>query len=535
MKGIQLPKSLSSLVTTYEASLFDEFLQSNQRSFEITAVGAVNGLRKCLLPEIKAVLGNDVDLQVQGSFKKGTFWRGSDIDALIDTGEREVTREEQKELTERLSKHQALSRVGLGCVAIHFTFLCVDIDLVFSNLVDKGKQPPVSKKEMEMMENLTIRLAALALKVAVNEGQRRRVANFLLEKMARCTYSFPRNNFKNAFELFVAVSQAIVNTNGEVLLSSPIHSNNNSAKTLSQETLIAAAKRLSQLLHVFCLSRFFLEGGPSKRGLHNQEQIEQWLRQIEGTGSLPQVPGWLFGISLPYDSPEQLSCREGQRFSQTLPPLPPAPTQKEIEEKFLNVCNSRSFEIFLDSPIGKYSLLPRRKQSKGTTPSSLTQDFESLMEQLWELSSLGSEVASRMLLTRMTWLEGEMRFIEGDVSQAIEIWAKSLLLSRADGDPFSGHISPAWGASVREVFERDRNNPNGAVVFCYWLLLPLQAWGEAELLLEPFLTSHPDHPGVLCAMLDVLGNQPNADWNYLDRLTSRLIIQQHSNIYPFVT
>ena len=457
---------------------------------------------------------------------------GSDVDVLLDTGEREVTREEQKKLTERLSKNPHLSHVGLGCVAIHFSFLDTEIDLVFSNLEEVGKQPPISKEEMELLENSTIRLGALGLKVAVNLGfscDGRRVANFLLEKLVMRIFSSSsssspssfENTFKNAFGLLIAAVQAIVDTNGEILLSSliqPATKKKTKNKSLSYETLTSVTKRLSQLLNVFCLSRFFLGGGPSKEGFSTITQIEQWLRQSRDTGfPVPNVPGWLVGVPIPKDSPEFLYSNQPSSSSSSLPP-------QDIMAKFEGVFGARSYELFLATPLGKYVLAPRRDKLEEQVMFLGAEHVDKLtkdMGELYKLSLMGSTVAQCMYLARETWAKGMGEFSRGNISRAIKLWAKSLLFSRANGDPFHGWIIPNQSPVLEDFFERTRD-PNAAVVLCFFLL-PQHRWAEAKKVLELTLRSHPTDIGVLSALVIVLGNK-NADWKQMGRHLSRLVI-----------
>ena len=537
--------NLSSLITPLEVELFEKFL-SLTKEMTLLPQDAVLSFKKRYLSEIKGVLGEDVCVGAQGSFRKGTYWHGSDVDLLIDTGEREVTREEQKKLTERLKKFPELVHVGLGCVAIHFCFRNIEFDLVFSNLADVGKQPPVSEEEMEKMNIRAVHLAALALKVGLNESQSHRVANFLLERLVIHFYSNPSNynNTKSGFELFLDVCQAIVDSKGEVLLSSSFQpkmdpSKKKQRRFLSYRTLTAATTRLSTLLHTFCLSRFFLQGGPDKRGFSDMEQIELWLRQIEDRGGeYNKMPGWLFGISHPENSIFRLHCRNrlSWRFR---PPASRPLSEKEIEAKIKEVTSSVAFKIFSnDSPMGKY-LLPFIRNEEFSEARFVGIGRFTFYEEVLKYSRLGSKVALRMLQTRTVWFEGVRLFSLGNISKAIDLWAHSLVLSRADGDPFSGEKWPRWLEEVKREFERDPMNPNAAIVLCAWLIGD-QKWGEAERVLVPFLRSHPNNPGVLIWFTNVHGGQPNKDLRLLACITWRFFFfffpskkTTNTNIYCF--
>ena len=510
---------LSAHCTPSEAELFQNLLDSIQMRAKKEDV-EINYLRDfILLPVIEPVLGKGVEVEVQGSYRKGTFWLGSDVDILIDTGEREVTRQEQRILTDKLKELGELGSVGLGCVAIHFSYTGTEYDLVFSNLADIGKQPPVSVEEMEKMNIPAVRLAALALKVGLNESQSHRVANFLLEKLVILIHSNPFFSNKNVFELFISVCQNIVDSKGEVLLSSSLQPETNPSKkkprrTLSYQTLTVATDRISTLLHNFCLSRFFLSDSPEKKGFSTLEQIEQWLRQTRDTGfPFPKMPGWLFGIVPPENLLDRLYCRHCPRFGTRYTPPTQVPTQQDIKNKRASILSSRSFQYFQNSPLGKYVDIPKQDLAfrNQPPPDHSSDPYFFFPDELQKWSLAGSPVASRMLETRIKWLEGERLFHIGEVSKAIDLWAESLLLSQADADLFYGRQYPFFYKRIREAFERDPKNPNRAIVLSSWLLRS-QKFQEAEKILKDFVRSHPNSPGVLCAFKLAHANQPNADW-----------------------
>mmetsp|Transcript_13554 Transcript_13554/g.20972 ORF Transcript_13554/g.20972 Transcript_13554/m.20972 type:complete len:1396 (-) Transcript_13554:44-4231(-) len=525
MAGLAPPRSLSSLVSTFEAGLFEEFLRKGQRTQRRSAPFSVEMLEKEILNDLKSVLGDAIELQVQGSLRKGTFWINSDVDVLIQTGEREVTREEQEIVTEKLKGNPVLTNVGLGRVAVHFNFTGVEVDLVFSNLTEVGKQQAVTPEVMEKISDPIVQLAVVALKLAMNEGQVSKVTSFLLENFAMHVQSFLKA--ESAMRLFVAISQAIVDTKGEILSSpflQPPNAPKKQKKSLSPITLKNVAHRLTQSLHLFCLSRFFLKSpSPTTNGFSTVVQIEQWLRQTGDTGfPVLMVPGWMFGIPPPDDSPERLYCLEEDWFKKKRPSCPP---REKIQEQFEAVVSARAFKLFNDSPLGRYILFPNRNRSK-KPPSHVHLSRSQMDDEINELeyfARMGSPVARRMILARKTWLAGVQKLEEKEVTLAVEILAKSLFYSKSDGDPFSGWVNPEFEPVVKEAFERDPTNPDCAIVFTNWIILTKQQWGEARALLEPVVEKHPNHIGSLYRYITVCAHLPSADWDRLVHLTSRLI------------
>ena len=359
---------------------------------------------------------------------------------LIETGERTVTREEQKIITEKLKNIPSLVRVHLGCVAIHFFSMGIEVDLVFSNL-EIGKQLPVSEEEKKQMEIPAIRFAAVGLKVAVNDGQTRRVANFLLERLVMHAFSQiisldPQKNEKNltGLEVFIAAAQAIVETKGEILLSpffQPTNPTKQRPRSLSPSTLSAVTTRLSFLLHSFCLSRYFLQDSPDKKGFENFEQIEEWLLQLGYSGFItPSHPGWLFGIKPPEGF--ALLSRSSVFLEQNpvLNPRSSSPciTEQQIREKHERVFGSPAFIAFTSSPLVKFLIYPEDWQQEKKQEQEQQQQ---LQQQQWNPvffdsfiinRSPGWEIAQRMKSTLCIWKEGEKLMKIGHIGEAIEVF-----------------------------------------------------------------------------------------------------------------
>mmetsp|Transcript_35012 Transcript_35012/g.87317 ORF Transcript_35012/g.87317 Transcript_35012/m.87317 type:complete len:338 (-) Transcript_35012:240-1253(-) len=72
---------------------------------------------------------------------------------------------------------------------------------------------------------------------------------------------------------------------------------------------------------------------------------------------------------------------------------------------------------------------------------------EDEMMHLQRLSDGGSEIATRMLEARITWMEGERARKTGDCRQGTRLFAHALCLALRDGDPFSGY----WQTSSSRV------------------------------------------------------------------------------------
>eukprot|EP00008_Paramoeba_atlantica_P007760 CAMPEP_0201489108 /NCGR_PEP_ID=MMETSP0151_2-20130828/21027_1 /ASSEMBLY_ACC=CAM_ASM_000257 /TAXON_ID=200890 /ORGANISM="Paramoeba atlantica, Strain 621/1 / CCAP 1560/9" /LENGTH=1341 /DNA_ID=CAMNT_0047874589 /DNA_START=16 /DNA_END=4042 /DNA_ORIENTATION=+ len=502
-------QAVSLLVVPQEVGLFEEFLRLGQWQVLSVASFALGALKRCIMSDLKAVLGKQIDLKVQGSFRKNTFWANSDVDVMVETGDREVTREEQVEVERRLSKNPALAHVGLGRAAIHLTFFNTDVDLVFSNLRDEGKAPPAAA---EVINNSIVQLASVGLKLAVNEQQVHRIANFLLENLA--VEIQHKKNAENGLELFLNVAQAVVDTKGEILNSpclQPALTKKERKKSLSPATIRAAFNRLSSSLHLFCISRYFLGSFSTKM------QIEQWLRQSQDTGLYAEtIPGWMLGVPPPKNTCEKL-------ISATPQPSSPSLTEEEIKSRFLGVVQSYGFEIFLESPQGKYVLLPHQtKQSSSHCRVGGWSDKMEELELLREHWILGSKVAGQMLEARQTWVNGSVAFNQDDLASSIELWANALLLSHPNGDPFFGWWSPHYHSPLKKAYGRDRKNPACAVVFSS-SLMHIHQLREAQEVVESCLKSHPDHLGLLFNLLTICAHRPDPAWQNLVQLCSRMI------------
>ena len=74
-----------------------------------------------------------------------------------------------------------------------------------------------------------------------------------------------------------------------------------------------------------------------------------------------------------------------------------------------------------------------------------------------------------MVQVREMWIRGEIEYFRNNFTDAIEIWAEAIHLSKADGDPFSGRFLSIQENILREAVNKDPKNPNCAVVLGAWL------------------------------------------------------------------
>ena len=296
---------------------------------------------------------------------------------IVDTGEdTEITREQQEEICHRLKEKPHFSLVGLGRKSIHFTFMSIDVDLVFSNLRGEGKLPFASE---EVVRDDIVQLASVALKISVNRLQSRRVANFLLENLAATLHR--QHQAKNGLELFLDAAQILVDTKGEVLNFvgfPPFRKPTKGQKTsLCSNSRVCFQPPLFYFASLLCLPASFLKDQEGGKGFSEVFQMEQWLQQIEGTGVVGySIPGWIFGVPNPECAP--LSSGKATQI-----PL----SQEEISRRCRNVASSRSFQIFSASPSGKYM------RDVGITAKTKESETFFEMNELMKYWLMGSQVA----------------------------------------------------------------------------------------------------------------------------------------------
>ena len=106
--------------------------------------GAAELYKNVIKQVAQSLFGKSIQIQVQGSFAKNTFWRESDVDILLDTS-KPVSLKEREEMVSKLRLHPLFHKihVKLGKLAIHINAL-LDMDLVFSNTVEYGIRPRAS-------------------------------------------------------------------------------------------------------------------------------------------------------------------------------------------------------------------------------------------------------------------------------------------------------------------------------------------------------------------------------------------------------
>ena len=126
-----------------------------------------------------------VELDVRGSTQKGTQTLGSDVDIVIRTHERRVSRADKEAVAAALRerppfhrRHVHVGRLAIACVA---SFL--EIDLVFANTDEFA---PLASPHDRFKNNTTAQNAARMLKVSVKDtlspaGRLQKVHSFLLE------------------------------------------------------------------------------------------------------------------------------------------------------------------------------------------------------------------------------------------------------------------------------------------------------------------------------------------------------------------
>lgn len=157
------------------------------------------------------MLGDGTTTEVCGSFSKGTYSYGSDLDFYIDTTY-PVSVESRLALVEELKHVFNESNVGLGRLAIYRSTEVCDIDIVCSNTVEYGVRPRPNEK---IHENAPVKYAARSLKEWSKHNIRGKVKGYMLEEMALAVflaYTSPDQFGSGGLQLFLSVLQTMVDS-----------------------------------------------------------------------------------------------------------------------------------------------------------------------------------------------------------------------------------------------------------------------------------------------------------------------------------
>jgi tetratricopeptide (TPR) repeat protein len=449
---------LSSLVNPSEASVFAEFAEIvRQRSAALTRLSWVReGGENTVLKQIEAALQealNDMSISacIKGSTMKGTETNLSDLDIVVDTPRRTVTRADKLAVVEKLRKHPlfhkshvVLKKLAIGCI-IHN----VEIDLVFACTKEYGELPGGLSERFA--ENPTAQRAARLLKVAFRQAASNLLPeilpSFVFEILALETQEAQdRSTFgvvgDGSMQLFVDALQLLFDApRGEILNDvqrkwfglAAGEADGIRGRTLEEQERSSVREHAGALLRLFCASRFYT---PNQEGLVDLCVMERWLRAFRSSNDLPtklgHVPSWLMGCPMGPDL-------ERVAFIHSTTGVLIEKPKRSIEECRSAAHATRAAELFATSPFAKYVGCDARKRPPSGALSSGMVAFRAHLEQLKQHATQ-SEVARRMLACRMLWWEGEVALSIGNFDQAVRLFAQSLRRTHADGDPFGGMV-----------------------------------------------------------------------------------------------
>jgi predicted nucleotidyltransferase len=198
--------------------MFSQFSERVQRQSYSTGVFDDEVLERLAKIIRDCLQHSEVRLEVKGSIAKGTQTRHSDVDIIIDTPGRDVSRADKERVVERLKKSPPLfhrSHVHLKRHAISCILLGTDVDLVFSSTVEYGQLPRGNER---FTDNPAAQQAASALKIGltspVSSSKPCQPPNFVLELLileaqhARLSGGdFPPDKLLPAIDLYVDAMQ----------------------------------------------------------------------------------------------------------------------------------------------------------------------------------------------------------------------------------------------------------------------------------------------------------------------------------------
>jgi hypothetical protein len=162
---------LSSLVVSREAEVFLSFAEhvATMASALFFTDKEVSEIEKAL----RGALDDDgVSVSLKGSAAKSTQSTGSDIDIVVLTPGRKISREDKLAVVDSLSQHPLFHRshVALKKLAIGCTVRGQEVDLVFHDTVEFGQLPVGRKLEDGFCDNPIAQHAARMLKFAVKKA-----------------------------------------------------------------------------------------------------------------------------------------------------------------------------------------------------------------------------------------------------------------------------------------------------------------------------------------------------------------------------
>lgn len=216
LKARSTPLSLASLVQPAEAELFQDLAGCVSRGVRKLDDELMDSIRQA----IEKAIGGEVILQVKGSIMKGTHVRGSDIDIVVDTPGRRVSRNDKEKVVESLKRcgqfhesHIKLKTLAIQCVVGH---LLQEIEIIFSNTQEFGQLPNSNER---FLNNLAAQHAARLLKISVKDTlsgrqlEGAKIPGFLLELLVLEVQQALEGQYElladGSMQLFIAALQML--------------------------------------------------------------------------------------------------------------------------------------------------------------------------------------------------------------------------------------------------------------------------------------------------------------------------------------
>ena len=490
MASSTTPAVLATYVKAGEAKAFTLVLQTLLLRLE----GQHGSVLELVSQVVAATLGREARVTIAGSVAKGTEVGASDLDLLVETPA-PVTLAQRRALEVRLQVRPELNaaHVQLKKLAIHVHFGGLDVDIVCTNTVEYGVQPPPDARFASA--DAAVKLAARALKVwARHAGSlgNRKVPGHALESLVLHCRPLLRAAVigDSSLQLFVDVLQRIAGAGGEL----------QAATRLDAATRASLRHRALATLHVFAVSRVLLPGG----SFRTAAEVYAWLSGVPGVRPpcdtpAGAVPCWL----LQSPSEQRATDMHFEHFE--------ADTLAALEDTGLSEEDAKTHHallLMLSSPLGAFTTAaaPKSQSRKGS-------DVVTEMEALAMHAARGSAVARRMLLARELWMEAEaaMRDTPSNMARAVEYFSAALRASVADGDPFSGWVfgGLAAYAACADAVLASCHSDEDALLLRAWALHRDGRWTDAEAVHTAVIEQRePDDAyGALYQRYNLRGNQ----------------------------
>jgi hypothetical protein len=179
---------LSSLVGSREAEVFTSFAEHVARSAAVCDSSFTEKTMSEIETALRGALDDErVSVSLKGSAAKSTKCMGSDIDLVVFTPGRQISRQDKLAVIEALRKHPlfhkthlALKKLAIGCIVSHR-----EVDLVFHDTTEFGQLPVGRQLEDGFRDNPIAQHAArilkLAVKMATNANKPERLPSFVIE------------------------------------------------------------------------------------------------------------------------------------------------------------------------------------------------------------------------------------------------------------------------------------------------------------------------------------------------------------------